>query len=483
LTRKLVDLSSVDSKGRPSKLVWIASLTASLVLLLLPLIFKLDGKPHADWQQFLGRFHPLVVHLPIGLILLVPVLELAGQFRPALREAAAFVLSLSFFSCAAAVVLGYLLAYGSGTTGAGVIQHMWGGIALTIGVLVCSLARRLWAYGNSQSSQHHLYPAMLTCLMLLLAWTAHQGGSITHGDNYLVEYLPASLKRGSLGGASEPLTPNSFYARHIHSILDANCVACHGESSVKGGLRLDTYALLMKGGQDGPVVLAGRPDKSILFERITLPAGHKKLMPAEGKPPLKPEEIAWIRAWIQQGASPTATSLAGISIRERSVDPPLPQVEDYSGRMAEISQTAHSVGVTLTPVSSNLKDGLILNTVNVASKFGDAQLAQLDKFAPYIVEAELGRTAVTNASFDTLSKFKHLRALHLEGTSVTGDGLVKLAKLSELTYLNLSETKVTQAAIVPLSSMKNLRHLYLYDTPAQPITTATVEPPTAAQKP
>jgi hypothetical protein len=46
------------------------------------------ASPHADWQQFLGRFHPLVVHLPIGLLVLVPLLEIAGAFRACLREAA-----------------------------------------------------------------------------------------------------------------------------------------------------------------------------------------------------------------------------------------------------------------------------------------------------------------------------------------------------------------------------------------------------------
>src|SRR5579862_5491143 len=74
---------------------WIAALLFSLMLLLLPLMVKLDGKSHADWQQFVGRFHPAAVHVPIGLILLVPILELAGTFRPALREAAAFVLALA----------------------------------------------------------------------------------------------------------------------------------------------------------------------------------------------------------------------------------------------------------------------------------------------------------------------------------------------------------------------------------------------------
>ena len=121
------------------KLVWAASFLVSVVLLLLPFVFRLDGKTHADWQQFLGRFHPLVVHLPIGLILLVPVLEIAGRDRPALLEAAMFVLSLSVFSCLLALTLGYLLAYGSGDAGAGVARHMWGAIALTIAVLGCAV--------------------------------------------------------------------------------------------------------------------------------------------------------------------------------------------------------------------------------------------------------------------------------------------------------------------------------------------------------
>ena len=43
----------------------------------------------------------------------------------------------------------------------------------------------------------------------------------------------------------------------------------------------------------------------LLLQRVTLPTDDKHFMPAEGRPPLKPEEIAWIKAWIQQGASPS----------------------------------------------------------------------------------------------------------------------------------------------------------------------------------
>ncbi len=92
----------------------MGALLLSVVLLLFPLVVRLDGRPHADWQQFLGRFHPLAVHIPIGLIVLVPLLEIAGAFRPALREAAGFVLGWALAGCLGALTLGFLLAYGSG---------------------------------------------------------------------------------------------------------------------------------------------------------------------------------------------------------------------------------------------------------------------------------------------------------------------------------------------------------------------------------
>jgi mono/diheme cytochrome c family protein/uncharacterized membrane protein len=454
-------------ESRVVRAAWIAAMVMSIGLLFLPWIVRLNGKPHADWQQFLGRFHPLAVHLPIGLILLLPILEIGGAMRPALRETAGFVQGLAFVACLAALILGYLLAYGSGTAGETLTLHMWGGIVLTIGVFICMLTRPLWLSGTAR----HAYPLVQTCVLLLLLWTAHEGGTLTRGENYLTEYMPAPLKHTLMHGvmrASAP-TADSFYARQIGPIFDGNCVVCHGAGKLQGGLRLDSYDLVMKGGDGGAVIVPGKPEKSLLFTRVTLPTNDKHFMPAEGHPPLKAEEITWLRAWILQGSSPSATALAGVSIQEKKQESPPQPVGDYSALMAEISKLNESQGAKLISVSSKPSDGLILNTVNAASSFGDAQLAQFERFAPFVVEAELGRTAVTDASFDSLSKFSHLRALHLEGTAITGAGLAKLAPLSQLSYLNLSGTKVTSAVLAPLASMKNLRHIYLFNTPAEPM--------------
>src|SRR5690348_5028832 len=136
--------------------------------------------------------------------------------------------------------------------------------------------------------------------------------------------------------------------------------------------------------------------------------------------------------------------------------------------MPQIQQMQMSQGAKLVPVSAKPSDGLILRTTDVASSFDDAQLAKFQRFAPFVVEVELGRTAVTDASVETLSQFKNLRALHLEGTAVSGRTLAKLSSLPQLSYLNLSATKVSSDALAPLKNMPKLRHLYVFNTPAEP---------------
>jgi hypothetical protein len=254
-------------------------------------------------------------------------------------------------------------------------------------------------------------------------------------------------------------------------MLDAKCVACHGSGSVKAGLQLDTYDNLIRGGKDGAVVVAGKPEGSMLLARVTLQPGDPHFMPAEGRTPLTADEISWIRAWIRAGASATATSVPGVNIAVDQAESPPQPVGDYSSLVPEIQQMQRGLGAKLVPMSAKASDGLILRTVDISTSFGDVQLVQFEKFAPYIVEAELGRTAVTDASIDTLKTFTHLRALHLEGTAITGSNLAKLASLTQLRYLNLSGTKVTAQSVATLRKMSQLRHLYLFNTPAEPVET------------
>jgi uncharacterized membrane protein len=450
---------------------WLGTFGLSVLLVTLPFAVRLIGRQHADWLQFLGRFHPLLVHLPIGMLVLLPFLEVAGTTRAGLREAAGFVLHLTLATSAITLGLGILLAYGSGVMGATVTRHMWGGIALLIELMVWVTVRPAWISGQLQRA----YPALLAVTLLTLTWTAHQGGSLTHGSDYLTRYMPGPLKRifPSASAASDAAYAGSAYTRYIHPIFDSKCVACHGGSKEQAGLRLDFYELLVKGGKDGAVIAPRDPDHSLVLQRVTLSPSDRHFMPAEGRTPLTAGEIAAIRAWILAGASPTATNIPGIAMAADNADLPIQPVGDYGALMNEIRQMQTSEGAKLVALSAKPSDGLILRTTDVASTFDDAQLAHFQRFAPFIVEAELGRTAVTDACFDTLSKFANLRALHLESTTITGRSLGKLASLSQLSYLNLSGTKVTSDALAPLKGMPNLHHIYLFDTPAEPASADT----------
>ncbi len=85
--------------------------------------------------------------------------------------------------------------------------------------------------------------------------------------------------------------------------MNRSCVSCHGTDKVKGGLRLDSYAQLMQGGEDGAAVEPWRPDKSELLRRVTLSPDDDDFMPNNDKNVLSAAEVKLIREWIAGGAS------------------------------------------------------------------------------------------------------------------------------------------------------------------------------------
>jgi mono/diheme cytochrome c family protein len=84
----------------------------------------------------------------------------------------------------------------------------------------------------------------------------------------------------------------------VRPLLQAKCWRCHGEEARKGELDLRTPAGILKGGESGAVIVPGKPDQSLLYEKV-----HKGEMPPKKKEPLNELEISSIRKWIEGGAS------------------------------------------------------------------------------------------------------------------------------------------------------------------------------------
>lgn len=91
------------------------------------------------------------------------------------------------------------------------------------------------------------------------------------------------------------------FREQIQPILETNCVRCHMESKVKGGLRMDTHEQLLEGGDTADAVVPGNSAKSELLVRIHLRPIDEGVMPDEGKA-LQPEEVALLDAWVEAGA-------------------------------------------------------------------------------------------------------------------------------------------------------------------------------------
>lgn len=94
------------------------------------------------------------------------------------------------------------------------------------------------------------------------------------------------------------------YAEHIKPLFDRSCVKCHGVERARAGLRMDSREGVLKGTRRKQVVLPGKSAESTLVHGIAKATTDPDLwMPPEGKAdPLTTEEIALVRAWIDQGA-------------------------------------------------------------------------------------------------------------------------------------------------------------------------------------
>ncbi len=90
------------------------------------------------------------------------------------------------------------------------------------------------------------------------------------------------------------------------TILRANCLSCHNDEKKKGGLRLTTRDKALKGGEDGPVLVPGKPADSLLA-KVILPDSDPHMPP---KKQLPDKDIATLRSWIASGAKWDATVLA-----------------------------------------------------------------------------------------------------------------------------------------------------------------------------
>ena len=412
--------------------------------------------------QFLGRLHILVLHLPIGFLILAFLMELATRrSAPALRPAVGFSLFWGMVSAVAAAAFGYLLSLDGGYDEELLSWHKW------LGFATAGLSVALYFFHKKNAASPLSLPFFIATVLALAA-TGHFGGSLTHGSGFLF----SDEKSGATAAAPiANLDSALVFEQVVLPVLKTKCGNCHNPAKRKGGLVVLTKEDLLKGGKNGPAVVPGKPDSSLLLKAIHLPLEEKKHMPPKGKPQLSGTEKQLLDWWLQAGAPFDKTVAAAA----------MPAALRSALQAATVAAAPSLLdGLKLDPVSegklkSLRNEGIQVFPMAAGSPFlqalfpgkKDLTAGQLNKLKPIannIVQLNLASSNVDDAMLAIVKEMPHLNRLHLEQTGITDKGIASLAGLQYLEYLNLYQTKVTDAGLARLQSLPKLRSLYLWQT-------------------
>jgi uncharacterized membrane protein len=436
----------------------------------------------SDAGAFLGRFHPLLVHFPIALLVLAGLVELIaarrGDRSPWAAASLVPLAALAALAAIAAAGAGYLLGATGGYGGSTFVLHRLLGISVALLAILTALVA--WQRRQAGGAWTWMLRGLLLVTVGVLTAAGHLGATLTHGEGYLTELAPAPIR--ALAGASAPDRYTGpperapIYRTLVHPVLQRQCATCHAGGAAMGGLALDTPEGIQKGGDHGPVIVPEHALASELIRRVWLPPAHQDAMPPRGQRPLAPADAAVLRWWIDTGASFEAT-VADVEIAPDV----LPGLEARLGPIAHGGPTVPSI--TLPPVDpaqlaaarakgvdvSAIADGSPFLQARVdVSQPADAAVASLAPLAPHVLWLSVAGSAVSDGVFPGIGKLRNLTRLDLSRTATTDAGLQALGGLPQLETINLYGTKVTDGGLAAFAAMPRLRRVYLWQTAVTP---------------
>lgn len=429
------------------------------------------------FTQFFGRFHPLLVHLPIGILFLAFIFEFASYFSrfKKLRQAIQPSLFLGAIFSIAAVISGLFLSQEGGYDDRLLNLHRNTGIATAaFTTLLYFLRKSAVTYFQDKGKRKAVRIFLFIPLIGLVSLTGHLGGSITHGEGYLFNFDSDEVSEAAPIFKIQSVSDSDsaiYYTDVIEPILKSRCYSCHSASKQKGQLRLDRPELVLKGGKHG-AILDAVADSSELLKRLMLPLEDEHHMPPNEKRQLSSAEIALIQTWIEDGASfadrlgsfKQVSKIKGYlnTVMSQSTRKSLIPLEEVPAADEKAIDALTAKGVLVIPVGAET-NYLSVNFIN-ARETNDADLALLLPIKDQLLWLNVGRTKITDAGLNTIARLSNLAQLSLEYTATTDIGLKHLSTLSELNTLNLVGNKISDDGLVSLLNLPKLEKVFLYQT-------------------
>ena len=423
--------------------------------------------------DLMGRFHPLIVHLPIGFLLLGLMMLVFDRKENKHQKIIRFTFFWGTFSTLAAVLTGTFQYTREGYPWENIQGHLILGVLTFVFSFLMYLKLKGYVFFQRISYRFLGYG-----LVVILSITGHLGGNLTHGKDHLTAPLPDEIKE--VLGLEVPsrtlfLHPEThqelpFYSGVIQPILDQKCVSCHNPKKTKGGLLLHNFKGIMIGGEEGSIISTIKPEESEMLKRIHLPRDEKKHMPPEAKIQLSKVEIKLIEQWISAGA-PENKTIADLRLSPSLFVSFFPK--DQTGIYPDpvlkpldkpVVDSLMAMGLQVAPLyktASLLK----ISAINVPD-FDDKKSVVLLKALDHIVDLDLGQTQVTDAIFEVIQQFKYLTVLKLNRTAISGNGINKLNTLEHLKQINLVNSNFEAAHLEEMYSFPALEKVYLFGTSA-----------------
>lgn len=436
----------------------MANATWATVVLLTFLLF-VEHRIHVPvWLQAFGRMHPLLLHLPIGLLLITTLLVFVrNQFAgKGLETLIPFLLHLTAITASISALMGMFLSREGGYNELDLQLHKWFGVA------TCYAAAALLVI----NANGRLFKPVLIAGAAILIAAGHFGSVLTHGDAFV---LGPFQEANANAAAGENATA---FEAVVQPIFDRKCTSCHNETKAKGKLILTSYEHILKGGKSG-ALWNDNGQNSLLVKRIHLPLADKKHMPPKDKPQLTPEELDFLSLWIAQGADTKkklndyadndSLKLIGSKLMASSQQNDQHEANyHFDFVSSEKIQALNNPYRAVFQIAQN--EPALHVDFFVRQAFDKTNLAELSSVQEQVVSMNLSKMPVTDADLALLKGFKNLETLNLNQTDITGSGLTELQSLNHLESLSLSGTKITVDAIDALKALKNLKKVFIWNT-------------------
>ena len=398
--------------------------------------------------KYLGNFHPVVLHLPIGAFLFTLLLFAYQKFtKIKLTIPIRLGLIFSFISAIVSSILGFILQFYGEYDNSLVNFHMW------LAVITTLLIGLIYFLHKKNEDNKYIAHSFVSTVIFMTV-TGHYGGSITHGKDYL-----------KLPEINQTVRFVSYDSIHVYddvvsTIIDSKCVKCHNMSKSKGGLMLTSEEQMNKGGENGKIFLANNSSDSKLYTYLNLPLNDKMHMPPDGNSQLTENEKNIIKMWIDSGAQFDGfTKIVDDDYSNEILNylPPLVASVDPPSKNSLIKLIESNFRIERISIESNFIDLKYDGT-----SFGSKQFNLLLKVSENIQRLDLSNIDFSMINSTKLKKLKNLKYLNLTNTNFNSKDLYNIPETVEI--LILSKNNIEPENLLEISSRPQLKKVFAYNT-------------------